>query len=87
MAKKSLSSPVASEPMTDKERQVKYQTEDDLRSLTRAQEIMDDPERLKRAKALAEEQHGEIGKVIGELEKRGLVSPRQAEKAKKKAKD
>lgn len=84
MAKNSVPSPVASEPMSDKERQIKYQTGDDLRSLTRAQEIMDDPVRLKRARTLAEEQQEEIGKVINQLSKRGLISDAQAAKMKSK---
>jgi pyruvate dehydrogenase complex dehydrogenase (E1) component len=80
-------SPVAAEPMSDKERQLKYQTEDDLRSLTRAQEVLDDPERAKRARALAEEQESEISKVIDQLSSKGLISSKQAMKAKKKAEE
>ncbi len=92
MAKKSgaqapSTSPVASEPMSDKERQIKYQTEDDLRSLTRAQEIMDDPARLKRVRELADEQSDELEKVVSELSKRGLISDKERAKMKKEEKD
>lgn len=88
MAKKKSSGnvPSVAEPMSDKERQIKYQTEDDLRSLQRAQEIMDDPTRLKRAKALAEEQRDDTDRVISQLSKRGMISDSQRSKMNKKGK-
>jgi hypothetical protein len=83
MAKPSTS-PVASEPISDKERELKYQTEEDLRSLTRAEEIMDDPKRLKAARALAVEQSEEIDKVVERLSARGVISEKAAEKLEKR---
>jgi hypothetical protein len=79
------SSPVAAEPMTDKERLIKYQTEDDLRALTRAEEVLEDKDRSKRAMALAQEQADETSSVIERLSKRGLISDKAKAKMKKDA--
>jgi hypothetical protein len=84
MAKGSMTIP--SEPMSDKERQLKYQTEDDLRALTRAEEILEDKERSKRAMALAQEQADETSSVIERLSKRGLISDKAKAKAQRAAK-
>jgi hypothetical protein len=78
-------SPIPSEPMSDKERQLKYQTEDDLRSLTRAEEVLEDKDRAKRALAMAQEQADETTSVIERLSKRGLISDKAKAKMKKDA--
>lgn len=43
----------------------RWQAEDDLRTLTRAEEIKRDPKRLKAAKALAKEKLAEMASIAG----------------------
>lgn len=48
----------------------KWQIEDDLRTLTRAEEIKRDPKRLAAAKKMAKERLEEVQSVIGDGKKK-----------------
>lgn len=48
----------------------KWQAEDDVRTLTRAKEIMEDKARMKRAKVMAESQAAEAAKVAAQLKRK-----------------
>lgn len=65
---------MSSAPITDKDRELKYQTEEDARMLTKAFEIKKDPARLKRALVLVTEQEEtataakiDIGQILRKL--------------------
>lgn len=47
----------------DKARQKRWMAEDDLRTLTRAEELKADPARIREAKKLAREQAACLGKI------------------------
>lgn len=83
MAKKSTAKDVPCSPVTD----LKYQAEDDVRTLERAEEIKADPARMKRAAASAGEKAAAMNKVVGDLSKRGLISDKAASKIKGKQTD
>lgn len=83
---KSKDAAVPSEPMSDKERQLKWQTEDDLRAFTRAEEVRGDPKRVKRVVELAKTQSAETDSVVASLAKRGLISDKAKAKMKGKGK-
>lgn len=80
---KAKSAAVSSEPMSDKERQLKWQTEDDLRAFTRAEEVRADPKRVKRVVDLAKTQSAETTSVVASLAKRGLISDKAKARMKK----
>ena len=67
--KKSKTGTVAGAPMMDKD----YQAEDDMRTLTRAEEIKGDGDRMKAAAGKAKEQAHHAKKVIA-LHKAGKIS-------------
>lgn len=62
MAKKTQNSKVAAMPMDD------WQTEDDLRTLCRAEEIKKDSKRMSKCKALAKKKMMEVAAIASETE-------------------
>lgn len=58
----------------------KWQAEDDVRTLERAEEVKSDPARLKRAATVATEKASAMNSVVAGLVKRGLISDRQRDK-------
>jgi hypothetical protein len=60
-----------------------YQADDDMRTLTRAEEIKADQDRIKRAAGKAKEHASNAKKVIA-LHKAGKISDKQAAKLGKK---
>lgn len=49
----------------DAERQRRYQAEDDLRTITRAQEVQGDKRRMSSVQALAREQAASLSRIAG----------------------
>lgn len=80
MAKKAHKSakdaPSACGPVSDP----KWQAEDDVRTLERAEEVESDPGRMKRAAVVAKEKAKAMNSVVNSLVKRGLISDRERDR-------
>lgn len=61
-----------------------YEAEDALRTMTRAEDHSQDKDLMGRVAKHVDKQVSSLSKVQAKLEARGLISPKQAEKAAKK---
>lgn len=64
----------------------KWQAEDDLRTMERAEEIKADPARMKKAAEVAKEKSAALNKVTEQLARKGLISDKAKAKIKGKSK-
>jgi len=86
MAKRKKTKPFLGEPMEASagERR-KWEVEDALRTLTRAQEIQDNKSLMREVRTMASTKAKEMNAIAGRLAKRGMISSKQMAKLDKRA--